>query len=364
MSWCRAALVAILRIGHEVAFPALSAGGAPCAAAVQAMNQWSLHTLSLEPTLRIGLVGWVVLMAGVIAFLRASGRGRCVWEPTALVLVACVPPVAMCLAEFFHPQDLVAMGLALAALASARRSAWMASALLVGVAIMFQQFTLLVAVPLLVLAPRPQRRTFVSSIVASVGLIALPVLALTSGRGITSILIGPGGIAGESLATLTGARGSLLFMLSRIVPLCLAAMVAAWAGRRLGSHALDPIPLTSVVALSLTLRLVFEISVWGYYFMAIAVMLVVLSVIRGRIGVPLVIWLSVLSLVAFGGGLSETAAFGLTPIWLCQLALVAGAVGLAGRPLLAAVAERSTSQVITGSVRPGSRAAGTGPAAS
>lgn len=349
------AFVALLRIGHEVAFPTLSAGGAPCAAAVQAMNQWSLHTLSLEPTLRIGFVGWIVLMAGVIAFLRASGRGRCIWEPATLLIVACVPPAAMCLAEFFHPQDLVAMGLALAALGCVRRGAWMASGLLLGVAIMSQQFTLLVAVPLLVLAPRPQRLKFVTSIVASVGLIAIPVLALTAGRGITSILIGPGGIAGESLATLTGAHGSLLFVLSRIVPLCLAAMLAARAGRRLGSNALDAIPLTSVVALSLSLRLAFEISVWGYYFMAIAVMLVVLGVIRGRIGVPLVIWLATLSSIAFGGGLSETAAFGLIPICICQLILVAGAIGLAGNPLLVTVVESSTNQITTASDSPGLR---------
>jgi len=349
------ALVAMLGIGHGVAFPALSAGGAPCGAAVQAMNQWSLHTLSLAPTLRIGYLGWLVLMAGVVALLRTSGRGRCTWEPTTLVIVACLPPVAMCLVEFFHPQDLVAMGLALAALASVRRENWMAAGLLLGSAIMSQQFTLLVAVPLLVLAPRTQRIKFTSSIVASVGLIAIPVLALTSGRGITSILIGPGGIAGMSLAVLTGAHGSLLLVLSRIVPLCLAAILAAWAGSRLGANAFDPVPLTAIVALCLSLRLVFEISVWGYYFMAIAVMLVVLAAMRGRIGVPLMIWLSMLSLIAFGGGLSETDAFGVLPVWLCQLILVAGAFGLAGRPLLEALSETSTDQISIGSDTPGVR---------
>ena len=53
-------------------------------------------------------------MAGIIALLRVSGRGRRGWEPLAFFLVACTPPVFTCLTYYFHPPDLLAMGLILA----------------------------------------------------------------------------------------------------------------------------------------------------------------------------------------------------------------------------------------------------------
>jgi len=50
----------------------------------------------------------------------------------------------------------------------------------------------------------------------------------------------------------------LLLIESRILPIVLAVMLAWWATRRLGSSVLEPLPLVSLIATSLGLRLVFD----------------------------------------------------------------------------------------------------------
>lgn len=77
--------------------------------------------------------------------------------------------------------------------------------------------------------------------------------------------------------------------------------------RRLGPAALEPVALVSVVALSLCMRLVFEQALFGYYFMALAVTLVLLDVMGGRIRGSLVAWLVLVSLVFI---VSPPLAFG------------------------------------------------------
>ena len=109
-----------------------------------ARRRWSpctngSHSDAVLPTMRIGYVSWPVLMAGVIAVLRASGRGRCRWEPTVLVLLAVASPVWMPLTMAFHPQDLIAMGLALGGVACVLQGRWIGAGVLLGLAITSQQ---------------------------------------------------------------------------------------------------------------------------------------------------------------------------------------------------------------------------------
>ena len=68
--------------------------------------------------------------------------------------------------------------------------------------------------------------------------------------------------------------------------------IAWWALRRLGSRVLEPIPLVSLLATSLSLRLVFEEGLFGYKFLALGVMLLLLAIVRGRIRPSLVAWLA------------------------------------------------------------------------
>ena len=59
---------------------------------------------------------------------------------------------------------------------------------------------------------------------------------------------------------------------------------------------MDPVPLLSLIATSLSLRLVFEQNLYGYYFMALAVSLLLLDVVGGRIRGELVAWFGLLTL--------------------------------------------------------------------
>jgi hypothetical protein len=338
------AAVALLRIGHNVPFPTTAQLGPHCSTAVAAINHWALHSGAWLPTLRVGYLGWLVLMAGAIALLRSVGRGRCGWEPIALILLACAPPVSMCFTEYFHPQDLVALGLVLAALASIRagRSIW--AGIFFGFALLSQQFALLIFVPMLVIVPRGHAVRIVGAAAAVGAVVSVPLLLLTSGRAITSMVVGTGETsAGFSLLDETGIKGPLLFAISRILPIALAVVIAWWAAQELGPRVMDPIPLAALAALWLCFRLVFEVNVWGYYFMAVAVLLVLLDVIRGRIRVALVLWLALVA-VAKTYGTVVNGAHHVLPIWLCQLVLVPSAIALASSPLLKCVAKHRGSE--------------------
>ena len=117
-------IAAATHIGNSVPFPSRASMGPHCDMAFDAINTWSLKTHAVDHTTRIAYVSWFFLLGGVVSLLRSSGRGRCGWEPTLLVAVACLPPVWLSVESTFHPQDLIAMGFALAALACARRGSW------------------------------------------------------------------------------------------------------------------------------------------------------------------------------------------------------------------------------------------------
>jgi hypothetical protein len=132
-----------------------------------------------------------------------------------------------------------------------------------------------------------------------VALVSLPIIVATSGKAIHAVLFGTGDSMtyGGTLLWETGLRGSVLVFFARIVPILVSVAVAVWASRRLGSRVVsEPIPLISLLAISLSLRLVFEEGLFGYKFLALAVMLIMLAIVRGRISGPLVAWLGLTSL--------------------------------------------------------------------
>ena len=111
---------AVARLGNGVPFPTRQAFGPDCSNAFGAVTDWGVGAGVMEKTLLIGYIGWLALLVGTVALLRACGRGRCGWEPVTLLALAGLPPVWMCVENFFHPQDLLAMGVVLGALACAR----------------------------------------------------------------------------------------------------------------------------------------------------------------------------------------------------------------------------------------------------
>jgi hypothetical protein len=293
------AIASLERIGNAVAFPPRGTLGPHCDRAFTAINQWSLRTGALHHTIQIGYFGWLVLLAGLVAVLRACGRGRCGWEPTTLVIVACLPPVWMCLEDSFHPEDLFAMGFALASLACARRSLWAAAGVLVALAVLSQQYALLVAAPLLIVAPPARRLTYGGAAALTTALLVVPLTVVSSGGAAHAVLFGTGatgGVGGTILWELD-LHGTLLLFASRVAPIILSVALAWWVVRRLGRAVLEPIPLLSLVTVSLGLRLVFEQQLWGYYFMALSVTLILLDAVRGHIRASVVAWLSTVTMV-------------------------------------------------------------------
>lgn len=293
------AIAGIAHIGHAVPFPPAYSLGANCGHAISALQRWSAFSGALDPTLWVGCVAWLALMAGAIAWLRASGRGRCGWEPVTVVILACLPPVWMCVQSTFHPQDLLAIGLALSAMTCARRGRWIGAGVLAALAVLSQQFALLVALPLLLLAPVPRRISYAGAALTTAVLVDAPLLLATSGHALRAITLGTGdnpAIGGTVLWELH-LSGAGIVLLSRVAPIALSAALAWWVSRRVGSLALDPAILMSVVAVSLSLRLVFEQNLFGYYFMALSVCLILLDVVGGHIRSSLVAWLAAVVLV-------------------------------------------------------------------
>jgi hypothetical protein len=288
------------RIGHSVPFPSSASLGTHCSKATAAYVKWGHHAHAQDWTLRIAFVCFMALVAGVVALLRTTGRGRRGWEPATLVLLACLPPLWMPLWSWFHPQDLLAVGLGLGAMACARRDAWIGAGVLIALAVLSQQFALLIAVPLLVMAPPSRRLRFIVAAIATVDVVVLPFIVASSGNATSDVILGSGNTAHDG-GTLIGQLrwlGPTLFVLARVVPVVVSLLLSVWVVRRVGRRAAvcNPVVFVSLIALSLSLRLVFESTIYAYYFMAMVVALVVLEAVRGTVRLSVVVWLAVASL--------------------------------------------------------------------
>ncbi len=291
-------LAALFRIGHQVPFPTTAQLGYHCTNAYDAIYRWSVKSSAALDTMRVGYASGAVLLAGVVATLRSAGSGRKLREPVTMLAVVVSAPVIACLLEFYHPQDLVAMGLSLLAVAAALRQRWVWAGIAVGLAITTHQFALLVAAPLFVVAPASRRWWFAGATAVAGAVIDLPFLIATSGRAFRAVVIGSGFTPsyGGTVIWELGLRGAPFFLATRVLPIAVAFVLAWWAQQRLGERALESTVLVSLVGASLALRLVFEENLWGYYFMALAVMLIVLESVRARLRATVVAWLLTVTL--------------------------------------------------------------------
>ena len=332
---------AALRLGHGLNFPTPVQMGPNCSHSPASILDWALKSGAIRPVLWLGYLGWVALEAGTIAVMRASGRGRTRWEPAGVLMMALVPPVVMCIVQYFHPQDLLATGLALVGVASAIKGRWTSAGIWLGLALVSQQFALLILIPLVVCAPRRFAARFIIAVVVTVVALAVPLIAITSGHALTSIVIGTGASSASTpVLIVVHLHGPLLFAFARITPIVLSLAISWLVVERLGEANIGPVVLLSLIATSLSLRLVFEVNVWGYYFMAVSVLLGLVELTRGRIRPAYVLFLALISLSSIEGGIGDRTAFhGLHP-WVSQLVLAPFAVALAVGPLVERIRQR------------------------
>lgn len=293
------ALAAVTRIGHAVPFPSAQDMGSNCHTAYLAMYQWAGATRALLPTTGLGYASWLVLLAGMVALLRACGVGRTRWEALGVFAVAVLPVSWSTLLVEYHPQDLVAIGLVLAGLACVQRRQWVWAGVFMGLAVTSQQFALLAVVPVFLVASTSGRWRFLGGAIGSWGVVTVFMLAVTSGSADAAVVFGTGDAStyGGTVLWEIGARGTVLLFFSRVMPVIVAAVLAFWVRRRAGDRVLEPIPLLALVATTLSLRLVFEKGIFGYKFLALAVMLIMLDVVRRHIRFDLVVWLLFVTVV-------------------------------------------------------------------
>jgi hypothetical protein len=341
-------LAVLFRVGHGVPFPNQAALGNSCLHWLAPMSRWDVQSNALTPTLRFGYLGWIVLAAGIIAVMRSSGRGRNGWEPAVLIAVAFTPPVVSCLEVLFHPQDLLAMGLILLGVSCAQRNAWAWSGVLMGLAFESQQFALLAIALLFVLVPAKRRLAFVLSAIASFAVVVLPLVALSSGRALRVALTGSGeggslvnSIESDWHLTSTSANDAL-----RALPVLFVLVLALWARRRLPNAYMEPAVLLSLLATSMAIRLVFEGGLYGYYFMASAVSIVLLDFVRRTFRLEVILWFAVVSL-AFSPfeWANDRLTYGV-PMWVWQLVLVPPTVALAISPLIGRIKSQRSSEPV------------------
>ena len=329
------ALAAVAHIGHNVPFPSSTQLGASCSGAAAAIYKWSFHSGALAPTLRLGYLSLLALLAGVLSVLMALCKGGTRLVVVTMAMVACLPSVYMPLVQFFHPEDLLATGFALLGVSFVMRDRWLAAGLLLGLAVLSQQFTLLILIPLLVIAPRTKLPRILAGSVCSFALVGVPLLVFTSGRAITSLLVGTG-VIGDSNVSFYGIplHHSLAVALLRLIPIALGALVAWWGHSRLGVRALEPIALLALLSLSLALRLAFEVSVFGYYLMSVSVLLLLVDIAVGHVRVTYLAWTGIATWATVGGGIVDHSTFAGVAVQLWQLLIVGGAVYLAASRLL------------------------------
>lgn len=291
--------------------------GPHCEAAIHVMNSWSSRSGASQHTLAIGYLSWFPLLAGVVAVLRGMGRGRCGWEPATVIGVACLPPVWMCVESTTHPEGLLAMGFGLVALALAWKQRWLGSGAFVGLALLSQPFAVLIAVPLFVIAPRRSRLQLAGACAAVVILVAVPLALVGSRTTHYGFLhqLRDGIINGSANVVQEGTfvwdlhlSGTELFVVSRVVPVVLVLALSAWVVRNLGPTATQPEASLALVSIAMGVRLLFEETLYGYYFMALAVSLVLLEVAGRRMRGAVVGWVLLVTIL-FGVKTQPTPIF-------------------------------------------------------
>ena len=225
-------LAAMLRVGHAVPFPTTAQLGYHCANAYDAIYHWSVASISAMDTMRVRYASGAALLAGVWASLSVAGHGQRLREPVTMLAVVSAPVVA-CLLEFYHCQDLVAMGLSLLAVAVSLRQRWVWSGVAVGLAITTRQFALLVAAPLFSVAPAQRRWWFAAAITVAGAAVDLPFLLARSGRAFRAVVVGLGLTLsyGGTVMWELGLHGATSFLAMRVAnrggPLALVVGAAA-----------------------------------------------------------------------------------------------------------------------------------------
>lgn len=325
-----AALIVVTRVGLHTPMPVPRGFSSTCHGTAAIAQTW-WHTGSTETALLVlSAVGWVVMLWGVTALLEATGRALTGWVFLACVIVAVVPPIFMTMTSPAHPEYPLAVGLALLAWSQILRgrAAW--AGVLLAVSVLTQESTLLIAIPLAVWSGRNAGRAALAFVIVNAAVVA-PLDIESHGR-LLSVLSGKGATVPNDSTWLDFAHlhGTALVAASRWAPLALTLGLAVLTSRKLGPLSGATVaPALALVAACFDLRLLFEVNVWGYYFMGVALALVLAMIVDGRWRRDVAGWLVAVSLI-FNPlpRLYWAESIGPVPEWIVQVVLVGAAMAI------------------------------------
>lgn len=295
----------------------------------------------------LGILAWVVLVAGCVTLVRASRPARPAQPaqlgpegpagPMVALGLAVLPFASDALVQSFHPQDLVSVGLLAAAVAQALRRRWLLAGVLLGVAFTCKQFALLPLVALVVAVPGwRQRLKLLAPAVLVVSACLLPFLVADRSVTLGVLEAVNGGGAGHmnsgTVVGLAPLSASAKLFVARVGALVLAVCVSAWVRRRRRDAPLAPVPLIGLVAACLAARLVFEVLFYGYYLLAVGAALFVLDVASKRPPIVSIAWVAATAVVV--GNLAHLPLTLSAAMWLVAsvAAMVVGVQAAVPRP--------------------------------
>ena len=285
----------ITRLGAGSPFPSMSSYGPSCGGALLALQHWSkANPVTLPHSLSCGYLAWFTVLLGVRSLLRTIWTTPTRREILALFTIALVPTMWNSIITFFHPQDIMAMGLTLGAVAAYRRGQYLWTGALLGFAFLSQSMSFLVALFLfLVLTSFESRLRFVEGFVATFAAVVVPLSILAGPNAVRNSLLGTG--VGNSYLRIKSLLYYLQFSSSaatftaRALPLVAVVATSLWVRRRPWLLQ-DSLTLLSLIALCFAWRLVFEENMWGYYMMPASFVVVLRDLVNKRWTLPTVLF--------------------------------------------------------------------------
>ncbi len=343
-----AALQWVLRLGFNHPFPPHGPFGKTCAHAASALAHWEVASGTMASLLHTSLAAWLALVLAGLFVIRQTPLGRTRQEWLVPLALSATPPVLMAVQEYFHPQDQLALALALFALGLWLRQRYEMAGVLFALAFITQQYTSLAIVIFVVLAGGRERRRLLGGFVTALGGLLALLGTVMGPHVVTAALlgIGRGRIHIGTLMYEVHVPELLALVIARALPLVAVALFGAWHSRRHANLAYNAEYLLGLIAVGWTVRLVLEINLFGYYMLATGATLVLRDIVAQR-AFRGTIWLLVVTMVIFGHVQVWQVLWFTRPTWLCQLILSPAAMGVALYSLHQTVTRLRTSATLS-----------------
>ena len=233
----------------------------------------------------LGVLGWLVLAGGAWSLLRAADAESPARLAALFAFLVIVPAASSAIVQLYHPQDIVSLGLALAAAAQTLRRRWVVAGAVFGLAILTKQFAILLVLPALAVAPGAGARLRLGAatiVVAAAGLLPFLVSAPWATLENFSGFSAGGAVSGATVLTLSGVSGSVASAVARDAPVLFAVAVCLWALSRRGPWLSRPDALVALGLACVSGRLVFESVVFPYYLLARSALFFMLDLVTRR----------------------------------------------------------------------------------